>query len=100
MNTGAGLVKQFHCYSGQLALRQEQIAEFDRDRERLVDDLHAVVRLVPVAQALEDLERVRLVGWLDRDRLESPRQGGVLLEVFAVLVPRCRADALDLAAAQ
>jgi hypothetical protein len=38
---------------------------------------------------------VRLV---DEDRLEAPRQRGVLLDIFAVLVERGRADAMELAA--
>jgi hypothetical protein len=56
-----------------------------------------VVGLVPVAQALEDLDRV-LQGRLgDLDRLEPALQGGVLLDVLAVLVERGRADRLQLA---
>ena len=37
---------------------------------------------------------------LDHDRLEAPLEGGVALDVLAVLVERGRADALQLAARQ
>jgi hypothetical protein len=41
-----------------------------------------------------------IVSCADEDRLEAPLEGGVLLDVLAVLVQRRRADALDLAAGQ
>ena len=68
--------------------------------ERLVGDLDAVVGLVAVAQAAEDLQRLGLAGRLDDDRLEPAIQGAVLLDVLAVLVEGGGADALDLAAGQ
>ena len=61
---------------------------------------HPVVRLVPVAQALEDLDGVRQRRLTDLDRLEPALERGVLLEVLAVLVERGRADGLQLAAGQ
>ena len=65
-----------------------------------VQDLHPVVGLVPVAEPLEDLDRVEFVRRIDRDRLEPAGERVVLLDVLAVLVERRRADALDLTAAQ
>ena len=61
---------------------------------------HPVVRLVPVAQALEDLDGVRQRRLAHLDRLEPPLQRGVLLEVLAVLVERGRADGLQLTAGE
>ena len=66
----------------------------------VVGDRDPVVRLVPVAQALEDLDRVRHGRLADLDRLEAALERGVLLEVLAVLVERGRADGLQLAAGQ
>jgi hypothetical protein len=43
--------------------------------QRRVENLHAVVRFVAVAQALEDFDGVGLARRLDRDRLESAGQG-------------------------
>ncbi|GMA18154.1 hypothetical protein GCM10025862_01750 [Arsenicicoccus piscis] len=59
-----------------------------------------MVRLVAVAQALQDLDGVRQRRLGDLDGLEAPLQGGVLLDVLAVLVERGRADRLQLAAGQ
>ena len=68
--------------------------------ERRVRDGDPVVGLVPVAQTLEDLDRVRQRRLLDLDRLEAPLEGRVLLDVLAVLVERRRADRLELAAGE
>ena len=59
-----------------------------------------MVGLVAVAQALEDLDRVGHRGLVDRDLLEAALEGGVLLEVLAVLVERGGADGLQLAPGQ
>ena len=58
------------------------------------------MRLVAVAQAAEDLQRLVAAGRLDDDGLEPPVQGAVLLDVLAVLVEGGGADALHLAAGQ
>ena len=59
-----------------------------------------VVRLVAVAQALQDLDGVGDGRLLHLDRLEAPLEGGVLLEVLAVLVEGGGADRLQLAPSQ
>ena len=59
-----------------------------------------MVRLVAVAQALEDLHRLVDAGLLDLHRLEAALEGRVLLDVLAVLVVRGGADRLELAARQ
>src|SRR5207245_8359032 len=63
-------------------------------------DLDAVVRLVAVAEAAEDLDRLVDRRLLDADLLEAALEGSVALEVLAVLVERRRADRLQLAAGQ
>ena len=62
--------------------------------------LHAVVRLVAVAQAAQDLHGVVGRRLLDADLLEAPLERRVALEVLAVLVERRRADRLQLAAGE
>ena len=59
-----------------------------------------MVLLVALAQALEDLHGLLGRGLVDLDLLEAALQGGVALEVLAVLVERGRADRLQLAAGQ
>src|SRR6185503_3660866 len=70
-----------------------------RDQRR-VGDGHPVVRLVAVAQALENLDGVRQRRLGDLDRLEAPLEGRVLLDVLAVLVQRGRTDRLELTTSQ
>ena len=73
------------------------VAVGERGRaERVVGDLHAVVRLVAVAQAAQDLHGLVDRRLLDAHLLEAPLEGGVALEVLAVLVERRRADRLQL----
>ena len=62
--------------------------------------LHAVMRLVAVAQAAQDLHGVVGRRLLDADLLEAPLERGVALEVLAVLVERRRADRLQLTAGE
>mmetsp|Transcript_19184 Transcript_19184/g.48770 ORF Transcript_19184/g.48770 Transcript_19184/m.48770 type:complete len:300 (-) Transcript_19184:467-1366(-) len=57
-----------------------------------------MVALVALAQALEDLQRLRLRRLVDIHRLEAALQRGVALNVLAVLVDRGRAHHLELAA--
>ncbi len=57
-----------------------------------------MVRLVAVTQALEDLHGLLDAGLLDLHRLEAALEGGVLLDVLAVLVEGGRADRLKFAA--
>src|SRR3954470_17902017 len=95
-----GLVDQVDRLVGQEAVGDVAVGELGRGVQRLVGDLDAVVLLVAVAQALEDL-----LGLLDRrlvdlDLLEAALQGRVALEVLAVLVERGRAHGLQLAARQ
>jgi hypothetical protein len=66
--------------------------------QRVVRDLAAVVRLVAVAQAAQDLDRVVHRRLVDPNLLEAALEGGVALEVLAILVERRRADRLHLPA--
>ena len=59
-----------------------------------------VVLLVALADAHQDRDRLLERGLFDHDRLEAALQGGVALDVLAVLVQRGGADALQLAAGE
>ena len=97
---GAGLVDEVDGLVGQVAVGDVAVGQVGRGDERLVGDRDPVVRLVAVAQALQDLDGVGHRRLLDLDRLEAALEGGVLLEVLAVLVERGGADGLQLAAGQ
>ena len=63
--------------------------------------LHALVMgLVARLEPAEDGDRVFDVRLADEDRLEAALEGGVLLDVLAILVERRRADAAQLAAGE
>ena len=93
----AGLVDEVDGLVRQVAVGQVAVGQVGRGHQRLVGDGHRVVRLVPVAQALQDLDGEGHVGLLHLDRLEAPLEGGVLLQVLAVLVDGGGADGLQLA---
>ena len=96
----AGLVDEVDRLVRQEPVGDVAVGQRRRGDQRRVGDRDAVVRLVAVAQALEDLDGVgeRRLGHLDR--LEAALERGVLLEVLAVLVERGGADGLQLAAGQ
>src|SRR5581483_9866660 len=68
--------------------------------QRLVGDLHAMVRLVAVAEPAQDLHRVVHGRLFDANLLEAALERCVALEVLAVLVERRRTDRLQLAAGE
>ena len=82
----AGLVDEVDRLVGQVAVGDVAVGEVGRGDERLVGDRDPVVRLVLVADALQDLDRVGERRLVDLDRLEAALEGGVLLDVLAVLV--------------
>ena len=65
-----------------------------------VGDPDPVVLLVPLADPHQDVDGLLEGGLVDHDRLEAALEGGVLLDVLAVLVEGGGADALQLAAGE
>ncbi len=66
----------------------------------IIGDFQAVVLLVAAADTSQDLDGVFQRRLFDQDGLEAPFQGGVALDVLAVIVQGGGADDLDLAAGQ
>ena len=97
---GARLVDQVDGLVGQEAVGDVAVAEHDRGDEGAVLDLHAVEDLEPLAQPPQDGDGVLDRGLVDQHGLEAPLQGGVLLDVLAVLVEGGGADHVQLAAGQ
>ena len=95
-----GLVDQVDGLVRQEAVGDVAVGELGGGLERLVGDLHAVVLLVALAQALEDLHGLLGGGLLDLDLLEAALERRVPLQVLAVLVERGGADRLQLAAGE
>ena len=97
-HAAGGLVDQVDRLVRQEAVGDVADRQVGGGLERLVGDLELVVLLVALADAVQDLDRLLERRLLDHDRLEAALQGGVPLDVLAVLVERGRADALQLAA--
>ena len=85
---------------GQEAVGDVAVRQLGGRLQRLLGDVDLVVRLVAIAQALEDLHGLLGRRLVDRDLLEAALQGRVALEVLAVLVERGRAHGLQLTARQ
>src|ERR671911_610736 len=93
-----GLVQEVHRLVREEAVGDVAVRVARCCGEALVGDLDAVVGLVLVPQAAQDLDRL-LLGWLfDEDGLKAALEGGVGLDVAAVLVYGGRPDHLHLAA--
>ncbi len=99
-HAGGGLVDQVDGLVRQVAVLDVAVGEHGRGAQGVVGDRAAVVRLVAVAQAAQDLDGVVDRRLVDADLLEAALEGGVALEVLAVLVERRRADRLQLAAGE
>ena len=96
----AGLVDQVDRLVRQVPVLDVAVGQLGGGAERVVGDLAAVVRLVAVAEAAQDLHGVVDRRLLDPHLLEAPLERSVALEVLAVLVEGGRADRLQLAARQ
>ena len=95
-----GFVDQVDRLVGQEAVGDVAVRQRRRRDQRRIGDAHLVVLLVFLLEAAQDRDRVLDAGLVDQDRLETPGQSRVLLDMLAVFVERGRADAVQLAARQ
>ena len=89
---GGRLVHQVDRLVRQRAVLDVPVGQRDGSRQRRVLDLEAVVLLVPLAQAEQDLDRLLDGRLVHEDRRETPLQGRVALDPLAVVVQGRRAD--------
>ena len=94
----AGLVDEVDRLVGKEAIGDVAGRQRCGGDERGVLDADAVMDLVALLEAAQDRDRVLDGGLADVDRLEPALEGGVLLDVLAVLVERRGADRAQLAA--
>ena len=97
---GGGLVDQIDGLVGEEAVGDVAVGEGGGGDDGGVLDADLVVRLVALAQAAQDVDGVFDVGLADVDDLEAALEGGVLLDVFAVLVEGGCADGAQAAASE
>ena len=94
------LVNQIDRLVGKAPVADIASAKLHRPDNRRVGDAYAVMQFVAALQPAQDRHRVLGGRLVDRDRLETPGERCVLLDVAAVFVRRRRADAAQLAARQ
>ena len=97
---GGGLVDQVDGLVGEEAVGDVAVGEGGGGDDGGVLDADLVVGLVALAQAAQDGDGVFDVGLADVDDLEAALEGGVLLDVFAVLVEGGCADGAQAAAGE
>ena len=95
-----GFVHQVDCLVGQEAVGDVAVRQGCRRHQRRIRNPHAVVQLVLFLNAAQDRNGVFDGGFFHHHRLEPPRKRRVLFDIFAVLIQRCRADAVQLAPRQ
>ena len=66
--------------------------------DRRILDAHPMMNFVALLQSAQDRDRVLHVRFADEDDLEASLQGGVLLDVLAILIERGGADGTQLSA--
>ena len=86
-------------------VRQKSIADVamrkhGRRHERRVLDAHAVMHFVALLQSAQNRDRIFHARLIHHHRLKTPLQRRVLLDVFAILIERRRADRAQFAARQ
>ena len=94
------LVDQVDRLVGQEPVGDVAVRHRGGGDEGRIGDPDAVMDLVALAQAAQDRDRLLDAGLVDHDRLEAPFEGGVLLDVLAVLVEGRRPDRVQLTAGQ
>ena len=99
-NAGAGLINYVDCLIRQVTAGDIADRQLDSGFDGLIRNLDAVVRLVLVAQTLQNLNGILGRRLVDLNRLETTLQSGILLNILAVLVKRGCTDDLYFAAAQ
>lgn len=95
---GPGLVHQVDGLVGQEAVADVAVGQLGRRGEGAVGEADLVVGLVGVPEPFEDLYGLPDGRFRDEDGLEAALQGGVLLDVLAVLVDGGRAHDVELTA--
>ncbi len=97
---GRRLVHQVDRLVGQEAVGDVTVRQGRRRHDGAVRDAHPVVHFVFLLQTAKDGDGVFHRRFFHEDRLETPRQSGVLLHMLAILIERRRAHTVQLTARQ
>ena len=97
---GGRLVDEVDRLVGQEAIGNVSIGQDGRRHEGRVLEAHPVMDLVAIAKPAKNADRVFHGRFADEDRLKSPLERRIFLDVLPVLVERRRADGVKLAASE
>ena len=100
LDPGPGFVKDGDRLVGKEAIGDVAVRLVHGGADRLAVEPDPMETLVALLDALQNGHGLDLVRWTDRDGLEAPDQGAVLLDVLVIVARRRRADALHLAPRQ
>ena len=93
-------VDEIDRFVGKKPVGDIAVRELGGGHQCRIFDPHAVMHFVAFLQSAEDRNGILDRGLIDQHGLEAPFQRGVLLDMFAVLIERRRADQMQFAAGQ
>ncbi len=97
-HASTGLIQYIDSLVRQIAVLDVAVGKLHRRMERFFREVHLMVGLVLVSQALHDAHGLLFVGLVDGERLEAPLKGRILLQMLAILLKGGGTDDLDLTA--
>ena len=100
LQAGRGFVHEVDGFIGQEPVADVAVAEDGCGDEGGILDANAVVDFVAFLESAKDRYGVLDAGLADHDGLEAAFEGGVLFDVFAILVERGGADGVEFAAGE
>ena len=95
---GSGLIQKIDGLIRQIAVRDITLRQQNNAAQKRIRNCDPVELLVVMLDSLQHLYRFRHRRFIDGHRLEAALQGGVLFDIFAVLVECGGTDDLDLSA--
>ena len=98
--TGRCLIDQVNRLVGQIPIIDITTGQSHCRLHRFRCNGHMVMCFVLPLDTLQDADSLFLCGFFHRNRLESPLQCSILLNILAILRDRGRTDQLDLSAGQ
>ena len=97
---GTGFIHQIDRLVRQKAIGNVPVRKCCRGNQCAVGDLDAVEDFIALLKPAQDRNCVLNTRLIDHHGLEPALQSGVLLDILAILVKRCCADAMQFAAGE
>ena len=95
---GARFIQDVDGFVRKIPVRDIALRHLHRGLQRFFFYLYSVMIFIPCFQSFKDLQALRLCRLLHRNRLETPLQRRILLDIFPVFRDRRRTDQLKLPA--